>query len=143
MATLAGVLFGVGLVISGMTDPLKVLGFLDLAGHWDPTLAFVMCGGLLVTLPGFWLVRRRTSPVFEQKFYLPTAKNLDTRLLVGAASFGIGWGIAGFCPGPAIASLVRFDPGVLVFIIALVAGMVLAEFWPRHNQEQGKSREQQ
>ena len=127
VALLAGALFGAGLVISGMTDPLKVQGFLDLAGNWDPTLAFVMGGGLLVTLPGFWLIRRRVKPVLESRFHLPTRRDIDTRLLIGAACFGIGWGIAGFCPGPALATLVRFDAEALVFVIAMLVGMALAD----------------
>lgn len=139
IASLSGILFGAGLVISGMTDPFKVLGFLDLAGRWDPTLAFVMGSGLLVTVPGFWLVRRRVGPVFETKFYLPTVKDVDTRLLVGAAIFGTGWGVAGFCPGPAIASLVRFDLGMVVLVIALIAGMALAELLPERRTSLGSN----
>lgn len=130
IALLAGALFGAGLVIGGMTDPLKVQAFLDLAGQWDPTLAFVMGGGLLVTVPGFWLLRRRSAPLFESRFYLPTRKDLDARLMGGAACFGIGWGIAGFCPGPAVASLVRLDTSILIFVAAMLAGMALADRLP-------------
>ncbi len=131
IALLAGALFGAGLVISGMTDRLKVQGFLDLAGNWDPTLAFVMSGGLLVTLPGFWLIRRRVKPVLESRFHLPTRRDIDARLLIGAACFGIGWGIAGFCPGPALATLVRFDAAALIFVLAMLAGMALADVVPK------------
>lgn len=130
MAALTGVLFGAGLFISGMTDPLKVQAFLDLAGQWDPTLALVMGGGLLVTLPGFWLLRRRSAPLLEPRFYLPTRKDIDARLIGGAACFGIGWGLAGFCPGPALASLVSFDPAILIFVAAMLAGMALADRLP-------------
>lgn len=130
VALLAGALFGAGLVISGMTDPLKVQAFLDLAGRWDPTLAFVMGGGLLITIPGFWLIRRRRSPVFESQFYLPTRKDVDLRLLAGAACFGIGWGLAGYCPGPAIASLASLSPSVILFCFAMLAGMALADRIP-------------
>lgn len=138
IAALAGALFGAGLVISGMTDPLKVQGFLDLAGRWDPTLGFVMGGGLLVTVPGFWLTRRRAQPILEPRFYLPTRKDVDPRLLLGAACFGIGWGIAGYCPGPAVASLVRLDFGVVVLVLSMLAGMRLADrlgpVWPSKNK---------
>lgn len=127
VALVAGLLFGFGLSLSGMTDPLKVLGFLDLAGAWQPTLAFVMGGALLVTVPAFALIRRRGAPMFEKQFFLPTRRDLDARLLAGAAIFGIGWGIAGFCPGPAIASLASASPLILVFCVAMVAGMALAD----------------
>lgn len=130
IALFAGTLFGAGLVIGGMTDPLKVQAFLDLAGQWDPTLAFVMGGGLLVTVPGFWLLRRRSAPLLESRFYLPTRKDLDAHLIGGAACFGIGWGIAGFCPGPALASLVRLDASILIFVAAMLAGMALADRLP-------------
>lgn len=127
VALLAGTLFGLGLAISGMVLPERVLGFLDLFGHWDPTLAFVMGGGLLVTTPAFFLVLRRSRPLFDSKFYLPTRKDLDTPLLVGAASFGIGWGLAGLCPGPAIASLSTGSAPVFGFFAAMLAGMALSD----------------
>ena len=128
VALLAGTVFGFGLSLSGMTDPGKVLGFLDLAGAWQPTLAFVMGGGLLITLPAFALIRRyRGRPVFDTKFHLPTRQDLDARLLIGAAFFGIGWGIAGFCPGPAIASLASGSPILVAFCIAMALGMFAAD----------------
>jgi uncharacterized membrane protein YedE/YeeE len=122
-ALLIGLLFGFGLALSGMMNPAKVIGFLDLAGVWDPTLAFVMGGGLLVSLPGFWLVRRRQGPLLGGAFQIPTRKDIDAKLLGGAALFGIGWGIAGFCPGPAVAALSTALPEVLLFMAALLAGM--------------------
>ena len=128
VALLAGTLFGLGLAISGMTQPQRVLGFLDLAGHWDPTLAFVMGGGLMITTSAFRFVLRRGRPLFDAKFYLPTRNDLDAPLLVGAACFGIGWGLAGFCPGPAIASLATAAPPVLIFVVAMLAGMALSNF---------------
>jgi uncharacterized membrane protein YedE/YeeE len=124
-ALLTGLLFGFGLALSGMMNPAKVIGFLDLAGAWDPTLAFVMGGGLLVSLPGFWLVRRRQGPLFGGAFQFPTRKDIDWKLIGGAALFGVGWGIAGFCPGPAVAALSTALPGVLLFMAALLAGMAL------------------
>ncbi len=124
-ALLAGLLFGAGLALSGMTQPDKVLAFLDLAGRWDPTLAFVMGSALLITVPGFALTRRRAAPLFETRFYVPTRQDIDLRLVAGAVLFGIGWGLAGYCPGPALASLVSALPQVLAFCAAMLAGMWL------------------
>jgi uncharacterized membrane protein YedE/YeeE len=121
----SGVLFGLGLIISGMVNPGKVIGFLDLAGDWDPSLIFVMGGGVTVTTSTFWLVLRRERPLFERKFFLPTKADLDGRLLMGAALFGIGWGIGGLCPGPAITALATLDPSVVLFVGAMLLGMVL------------------
>ena len=122
-ALVAGTLFGLGLALSGMMNPAKVIGFLDIFGVWDPTLAFVMGGGLMVSLPGFWLVRRRKAPLLDAGFQLPTKKDIDGRLIAGALLFGAGWGIAGFCPGPAVAALSSGLPQVFLFMAALLAGM--------------------
>lgn len=122
---LAGFLFGLGLVVSGMSNPAKVVGFLDLTGNWDPSLILVMGGGLLVTVPAFHLVLKNPQPLFEEKFFLPTLTAIDPKLIVGAVMFGLGWGIAGFCPGPALAALVSLNPTVLLFVAAMVGGMVL------------------
>lgn len=128
VSLVAGTLFGAGLVISGMTDPGKVIGFLDLAGRWDPSLAFVMGAAVCVTLPVFQLmVRRREQPLLDVRFHLPTKTDLDPQLLGGAALFGIGWGIAGLCPGPAVANLMSGSPEVLAFVAAMVAGMWLRD----------------
>lgn len=129
-ALLMGLIFGVGLAWSGMTDPMKVLAFLDLAGAWDPTLAFVMGGALLVNLPLFWLTRKRGRPLFEERFALPTRQDLDPRLIGGSALFGIGWGIGGFCPGPALASLGSGAPVVIGFVGMMLLGMWLADRIP-------------
>ena len=124
VSLLAGVLFGAGLVVAGMTDPGKVVGFLDLAGQWDPSLAFVMGAAVCVTLPVFqWVIKGRTRPVLGARYYLPTKADLDPQLLGGAVLFGIGWGIAGLCPGPAIANLASGSPQVLAFVVAMIAGM--------------------
>ncbi len=125
---IAGVLFGLGLAISQMISQKKVIGFLDLFGDWDPSLALVMGGAVGVTALLFRLVLRRPNPVFEQKFYVPTAHNIDAPLILGSALFGIGWGIAGFCPGPAFASLAlgRMEP--IIFVVALVVGSVAAKY---------------
>lgn len=123
---LAGLIFGLGLLISGMANPAKVQNFLDLAGAFDPSLIFVMAGAVMVTFAGYRLVLRRPRPVLAERFYLPTAKDIDARLVGGAALFGIGWGLSGFCPGPAIVSLPLLATGTLVFLPAMLAGIAVA-----------------
>jgi len=128
-ALLAGAIFGVGLAVSGMMNPAKVLGFLDVAGDWDPTLVFVMGGALLVTVPAFRVILKRPRPVLDSDFDLPTKTTLDGRLLGGSALFGVGWGLSGFCPGPAVAAflpaLLSGLTPVLAFVAAMLAGMLL------------------
>jgi len=130
IAPAAGLLFGAGLAVSGMHDPAKVLGFLDVAaiasGGWDPSLAFVMAGGLAVTLPAFWYARRRKAPLAAPAFQTPTATAIDRRLMLGALLFGVGWGLVGYCPGPALAALAFGATDTIVFVPAMVAGMALA-----------------
>ncbi len=121
----AGSLFGLGLAVSGMTNPAKVIGFLDIAGDWDPSLILVMAAGLAVTVPAFHLVLRRSRPLFAHHFFLPERQDLDARLITGAALFGIGWGVAGFCPGPALTALLSLNGSVMLFVAAMVAGMLL------------------
>lgn len=118
-----GLLFGVGLVVSGMSNPAKVLNFLDLAGSFDPSLAFVMGGAVIVAFFGFRLALSRPAPLIEPGFHLPTRTDIDSRLIVGPALFGIGWGLGGFCPGPALTGLGLGAPGTLVFVPAMFAGM--------------------
>lgn len=125
-ALAAGILFGLGLAVSQMADPAKVLGFLDIAGRWDPSLALVMASALAVTAAGYRLVLRRPAPVFGKEFGLPAARAIDMRLIAGAAVFGIGWGLAGFCPGPAIAALAWLQPESLIFLAAMATGMWIA-----------------
>lgn len=125
VALFAGTLFGVGLAVSGMMNPAKIVGFLDIAGDWDPTLAFVMGGALLITIPAFRVILERPRPLLADGFALPTKSALDVRLLGGAALFGVGWGLSGFCPGPAVAALVTGLVPVFAFVGAMVAGMVL------------------
>ena len=123
-ALLAGLLFGLGLILSGMADPAKVLNFLDIAGTWDPSLAFVMAGAIGVAAPGFWLVRRRATPLADPAFHVPPADApVDRKLLIGASVFGIGWGLAGFCPGPALVSLPLAAPGTLAFVAAMLTAI--------------------
>lgn len=121
-ALLSGALFGLGLALGGMTDPAVVLGFLDLFGHWNPRLVFVMGGAVAVTAVGYRMVVRRPSPMLADAFQLPTRKDIDTRLLGGAALFGIGWGMAGYCPGPALASIGGGQPDLWAFVAAMVGG---------------------
>ncbi|BCA92430.1 transporter [Vreelandella aquamarina] len=121
---IAGLLFGLGLAISGMTDPARVLGFLDIAGAWDPTLMFVLGAAVGTTFVGYRLVFARGTPLFSAKFQLPTKQELDAKLLGGAALFGVGWGLSGYCPGPAIASM----GGLTLPLLALLAAMVLGWF---------------
>ena len=119
---LSGLLFGLGLGYSQMIDPEKVIGFLDLFGAWDPTLAFVMGGAVAVTLITFRFILNRPHPIFGGKFYVPTRQDIDRPLVIGAALFGIGWGIGGYCPGPAITALVLGSRNPVLFIVAMVAG---------------------
>lgn len=123
-----GVIFGLGIMISGMIDPAKVLNFFDIAGTWDPSLAFVMGGALSVTAVGYRLVLRRAAPFAAPRFQLPTKTDLDARLIGGAGIFGIGWGIAGFCPGGALPALGTGRGEVFVFVAALVAGILATKF---------------
>ena len=124
---IAGLIFGTGLILSGMANPIKVQNFLDFFGSWDPSLALVMGGAILVTMPGFWLVQKRRTPFFNNVFNLPTRTDFDFRLLAGAAIFGIGWGLGGFCPGPAVTSLSLAAKGTLVFVPAMLIGMAAAK----------------
>ena len=123
---LSGLIFGIGIAVSGMMNPAKVLNFFDIAGIWDPSLAFVMGGAVVVTFIGYRLVLRRPAPVFAPSFALPQNRRIDARLVGGAAIFGVGWGIAGFCPGGALPALGTLTPAVFVFVAALIAGMALA-----------------
>ena len=122
---ISGLLFGLGVTVSGMVNPMKVLNFMDIAGIFDPTLLFVMGAGLAVTLAGYRLLLRRDKPLLADRFHVPAVMAIDTRLIGGAALFGLGWGLSGFCPGPAIASLVFGNLHSLVFVAAMAAGMVL------------------
>jgi uncharacterized protein len=125
-----GSLFAIGLALSGMTKPSKVVGFLDLFGAWDASLAFVMIGAIAVHLVAHRLIARRTSPLLEARFHLPTRKDIDPRLVVGAGLFGVGWGLGGFCPGPAIVALPVGRWEVFLFVAAMVAGMAIYRLIP-------------
>jgi hypothetical protein len=125
-ALASGIVFGIGLAVAGMTNPAKVLSFLDVAGAWDPTLALVMGSALGVNALAYALTKRRAKPLFADAFALPTRSDLDARLLGGAALFGVGWALVGLCPGPALASLARGDAHLLGFVAAMCAGMLAA-----------------
>ena len=126
-----GLMFGFGLLISGMTQPSKVLGFLDIFGRWDPTLAFVMAAALMVSGVGFALVRQRRRPVLATQHLWPTRADIDRPLVVGSVLFGIGWGLVGLCPGPALVNLASLMPSVMVFVLAMASGMITKDLWDR------------
>jgi uncharacterized membrane protein YedE/YeeE len=126
-----GVVFGLGLLISGMTEPEKVLGFLDFLGAWDATLVFVMAGAVIVAGTGFALARRRSAPLFAAKFSWPSRSDIDAPLVTGSALFGIGWGLSGICPGPALVNLAGLAAPMIVFVAAMVLGMFGYELWQR------------
>ncbi len=134
-ALLAGLLFGSGLIVSGMINPAKVLGFLDIAGAWDPSLAFVMAGAIAVTAAVFPVVQKMSRSLANEPMRIPTDTRLDRRLLSGSAIFGIGWGLAGFCPGPALAGAGAGEPKALIFVTAMLAGMVLFQQWERRTKK--------
>jgi uncharacterized protein len=126
---ICGLIFGAGLLISGMVQPTTVLGFLDIFGAWDPSLAVVMAAALAVSIPGFMLADRSERPWFAGQYFRPGKSGIDRPLVAGASMFGIGWGLVGLCPGPALESLATLSPGVVVFVVAMAVGMVLHDVW--------------
>ncbi|QDW40260.1 YeeE/YedE family protein [Bradyrhizobium sp. KBS0727] len=126
-----GLIFGAGLLIAGMVQPTKVLGFLDIFGAWDPSLAVVMAAALAVSVPGFMLAKQRSQPWLASQYFWPSKSEIDLPLVAGAALFGVGWGLVGLCPGPALESLATLSPGVIVFAVAMAAGMALHEAWQK------------
>ena len=128
----SGIIFGIGLVIAGMTNPSKVMGFLNVFGNWDPSLMFVMGGAIVVSMPTFLLISKRMSaPLFnkEEGFSQQLKKNIDSPLVIGSAMFGVGWALVGFCPGPAIAALTQVDGNVFIFFIAMSIGMLIKKIY--------------
>jgi len=126
-ALISGIIFGVGLALGGMLDPSKVVGFLDLFGVWDPSLAFVMGGGVIINVIGHLIIVRRSRPICDNQFHLPMTKTITLPLIIGSVLFGIGWGVTGLCPGPAVAStFVNIDTGIS-FIVAVIAGLVIGK----------------
>ncbi|QWG23510.1 YeeE/YedE family protein [Bradyrhizobium sediminis] len=128
---LCGLVFGAGLLISGMVQPTKVIGFLDIFGAWDPSLAVVMMAALAVSVPGFMLAKGRSRPLLAARNFWPARDDIDRPLVVGSTLFGIGWGLVGLCPGPALENLATLSPDVFVFVAAMAAGMVLRDLWQR------------
>ncbi|NLY26759.1 MAG: YeeE/YedE family protein [Alcaligenaceae bacterium] len=128
---LIGLLFGLGLILSGMGNPGKVIAFLDLAGAWDPSLAFVMGGAVLVAFVAFRIARTRSQAFFGDAMKLPTSRDLDTRLVAGSLVFGVGWGLAGFCPGPAIMSVGAGHVQAAIFVVAMIAGMLIVQLFQK------------
>ena len=126
----SGLIFGIGLTISGMVNPSKIINFLDLAGAFDATLIFVMGGAVIVTAIGYYVVLKQKRPLFAERFHLPTVKDIDLRLVGGSALFGVGWGLSGFCPGPAIASLAFGHEESFVMLAAMAVGALAARFVP-------------
>lgn len=138
MSLCAGLVFGLGLIVSGMTDPSKVIGFLDLAGSWNPSLAFVMGGAILVGVLAFYFAKTRSRSILGDPMRLPTAEHIDRRLLLGGLLFGVGWGLAGYCPGPALASLATGGSKPLIFTAAMLAGMAIFEVQNRFSEAHAK-----
>jgi uncharacterized membrane protein YedE/YeeE len=128
---ITGFLFGLGLCLSGMTSPAVIQGFLDIAGAWNPALVFVMAGGVAVTFLGYRFLVPKSKPLWASRFLLPAGTGIDTPLLAGAALFGIGWGLAGYCPGPAVVSLASGRIGVIAFVLSMLAGMILVRWMQR------------
>jgi uncharacterized membrane protein YedE/YeeE len=131
LALLSGVVFGLGLSLSQMINPDKVLGFLDISGSWDPSLALVMAGALTIAMPGFQWIRRQPKPLLDNEFHITAKTQLDKPLLIGAALFGIGWGMTGYCPGPAFASLALGNQEALYMVLSIYAGFSAAGFFSR------------
>lgn len=128
---IVGLIFGVGLILAGMTDPSKVIGFLDVAGLWDPSLAFVMGGAILVGVVAFRFAHKRTAAFFGGAMRMPSRNDIDRRLVLGSLAFGVGWGMAGFCPGPALTALGTGNGKAVIFVLAMIAGMALFELADR------------
>ena len=128
VSCISGVIFGVGLSVSSMINPEKVLGFFDIFGLWDPSLIFVMLGAIIISAPVFFLFRSKNKPLFADNFTMPTLKSIDKNLIVGSGTFGIGWGMVGFCPGPAISSHALLNTYSVYFVFSIVGGFLLTEF---------------
>jgi uncharacterized membrane protein YedE/YeeE len=130
-ALICGLVFGWGLLISGMVQPAKVSAFLDIFGAWDPSLAVVMIAALIVSVPGFMLAKRRERPILAAQSVWPSKMGIDSQLVIGSALFGVGWGLVGLCPGPALENLATLSPRVIAFVVAMTAGMALRDSWQK------------
>ena len=135
---IVGLIFGIGLILAGMTNPAKVIGFLDITGTWDPSLAFVMGGAILVAIVAFRFAKKRTANFLGGAMRMPTSDMIDKRLVIGSLLFGAGWGMAGFCPGPALTSIGTGNPKAVIFVVAMIVGMAIFEladrFWHQPRQ---------
>ena len=129
ISLISGTIFGIGLVVSQMINPEKVLGFLDLFGNWDPSLAFVMIGALIISSPLFHLIKNKEKPLFAEKFNYSNNKEINNKLVIGSALFGAGWGLGGLCPGPAISSIALLNINSIIFVVAMFIGFYLAKFF--------------
>ena len=125
---ISGLVFGIGLTIGGMTNPAKVIAFLNITNNWDPSLVFVMGGAIAIVLPSFYLLRNKERPYFASSYQVPKSKNINQKLILGSSIFGIGWGMIGLCPGPAISSIAFLQPLSILFIIAMMSGFYLTKF---------------
>jgi uncharacterized membrane protein YedE/YeeE len=126
---ISGIIFGLGLTISSMTNPEKVLDFLNIFGDWDPSLIFVMFGAILISSPAFYFQKEKTKPLFDEKFYITSLKEVDKSIIIGASLFGVGWGLVGLCPGPAIAALSLINMNSIIFVISMVGSYGLLQFF--------------
>ena len=126
ISLLSGIIFGLGLTISGMVNPQKVLGFLNIFGEWDPSLIFVMVGAIIIFAPLHFIFKRKSRPIFAKEFQIINNRNIDKKLLIGSGLFGVGWGLAGLCPGPAIASISFLNPSSLIFVLFMFVGFFIA-----------------
>ena len=131
---LSGLIFGLGLTLSSMTNPSKVIGFLDITGTWDPSLMFVMIGAIAICSPIFYILRNKTKPYFALRFEIPKIKKIDKQLIIGSTLFGIGWGTVGFCPGPAISSLALLNPLSILFVISMVVGFYSSKIFIKNKK---------
>ena len=125
----SGLIFGLGLTLSSMTNPAKVIGFLDITENWDPSLMFVMIGAIVICFPVFYILRNNTKPLFASRFELPKIKKIDSQLIFGSALFGVGWGTVGLCPGPAISSLALLNPLSILFVISMIVGFYTSQLF--------------
>lgn len=138
-AFIAGLIFGLGLILSGMTNPAKIIGFLDIFGNWDPSLALVMLGAVIVTAISFYLIKTNQKSYFGQQIKLPTSSKIDHKLIIGSLIFGVGWGLAGYCPGPSLASVLQGGHKPLVFVISMLVGMGIFEVFNQYGNKKGLS----
>ena len=125
---ISGLIFGIGLTVSGMVNPAKVIAFLNILGNWDPSLVFVMVGAIILSTPFFYILKNKKKPLFNSSFQIPSRTNIDRNLIIGSSLFGVGWGMVGLCPGPAVSSIVFLQPLSILFVIALISGFYLCRY---------------